>query len=63
MKIDHTAESWMNKSRIVLTQQQNKKYQQPSDEMVVKGKARRKLEDLKDQKDLESYVKDIWDEI
>ena len=47
--MDHSKESWMNKSRVVLTKARGGKYEQPSPEQVEKGKKRRKLEDLKDE--------------
>ena len=59
--MDHAKESWMSKSRVVLTQAQGKKYQQPSEEMKVRNKHRRKLEELKDQQDFEKYIKEIWE--
>ena len=62
MKIDHSKTSWKSsKNRMVLSNP-TKPYAKASDEQVEKGHSRRKLEELKDQKDLESYVRDIWDE-
>ena len=40
----------------------NKDYAKAGKEQLDKGKARRKLEDLKDQKDLENYIKGVLDE-
>ena len=40
----------------------NKDYAKAGKDQLDKGKARRKLEDLKDQKDLENYIKGVLDE-
>ena len=63
MKIDHNLSSWkQTKNRMVLRNDPRRPYEKASPEQLEKGRARRKLEDLKDRKDLESYVRDIWDE-
>jgi len=60
--VDHSEFAWkVTKNRMVLSDPR-KRYAEASDEQKEKGKTRRKLEDLNDEKALQDYVSEIWDE-
>ncbi len=60
-KINHSDASWQNQGRVVLTTATGKVISQPTAEQVKEGKKRIRLEDLKNEKDLKDYVKEIWE--
>ena len=60
--MDHSKESWKNKNTMVLTKARGGKYEQPTKVQIDQGKKRRALEDLRDEKALQDYVRDIWDD-
>ena len=60
-KIDHSDASWQKTGRVVLTAATGKSYTNPYEEQVKMGSKRRKLEDLKNEKAFEEYLKEIWE--